>query len=521
MVFNRNRIFQAAYSIVRKNSANPTLNKPEIACGFGFSHKDNVTGYYVSPLNSSRKKETFLAQPIAEAVSVMTRIITGDFCDIAFYSDPDYSEIYLEFQVPLYCHRMDMIPDHVHTYRVWCKQSSIVFSAFDKNDSLIVSNMDHFHPLNKLLIIFIALLARHMLINPMYAETLKKFASSCNYLDNKETDRKSFVVLNEDFYQANKDMEFSFLYSDPRKMVNMLSLIPCYFTKPQSLSSGQGKAKQRLTFSSDAFTDEQRSLIPSLGKEFALDSALLDFADSIPAGDTRSALFYGPAGTGKTMTCKLLAKQVGLPIMETINCTENLDEFVLGKFIPDGDKIVFKESYVTKAIREGGAVVFEEINFAKPQHIAFLNSLLDDNGFVRLDNGETVKRNPNFRFFATMNVGYFGTRELNQALRNRFNAVIELSELSESAIIRMLVERVPDSRPYIDKMLKVYKSIKGRIKTEELDLVISPRNLENWARLARYEGYELAAEHTIIPIAQNDKDMEKAIRTLIGMYKWS
>ena len=113
MVFNRNRIFQAAYSIVRKNSANPTLNNPEIACGFGFSHKDNVTGYYVSPLNSSRKKETFLAQPIAEAVSVMTRIITGDFCDIAFYSDSDYSEIYLEFQVPLYCHRMDMIPEHV------------------------------------------------------------------------------------------------------------------------------------------------------------------------------------------------------------------------------------------------------------------------------------------------------------------------------------------------------------------------------------------------------------------------
>ena len=34
----------------------------------------------------------------------------------------------------------------------------------------------------------------------------------------------------------------------------------------------------------------------------------------------------------------------------------------------------------TKAIREGGAVVFEEINFAKPQYLAFLNSLLDDNG---------------------------------------------------------------------------------------------------------------------------------------------
>lgn len=75
---------------------------------------------------------------------------------------------------------------------------------------------------------------------------------------------------------------------------------------------------------------------------------------------------------------------------ETINCTENLDEFVLGKFIPQDDKIIFKGSYVTKAIRKGGAVVFEEINFAKPQYLAFLNSLLDDNGFVRLDNGEVV-----------------------------------------------------------------------------------------------------------------------------------
>ena len=41
-----------------------------------------------------------------------------------------------------------------------------------------------------------------------------------------------------------------------------------------------------------------------------------------------------------------------------------LRSFILGKFIPEGDKIVFKESYVTKAIRDGGAVVFEEINFA-------------------------------------------------------------------------------------------------------------------------------------------------------------
>lgn len=80
------------------------------------------------------------------------------------------------------------------------------------------------------------------------------------------------------------------------------------------------------------------------------------------------------------------------------------------------------------------AVLFEEINFAKPQYLAFLNSLLDDNGFVRLDNGEVIKRHKNFRFFAKMNIGYFGTKELNKSLY---------------------------------------------IEVEELDVVISTRNLEN------------------------------------------
>ncbi|MGN0700642.1 MAG: AAA family ATPase, partial [Oscillospiraceae bacterium] len=232
-------------------------------------------------------------------------------------------------------------------------------------------------------------------------------------------------------------------------------------------------------------------------------------------------LLHGPAGTGKTMSCKLICREIGMPIMETINCTESLDEFVLGKFLPDGDKIVFRESYVTKAISCGGAVIFEEINFARPQHLAFLNSLLDDNGFVRLDNGEIVKRHENFRFFATMNIGYFGTKELNQALYNRFNAVYELAELSDEAIRRMLSARVPECLNQADKLISVYHKLKKKINSEELDMVISPRNIENWARLAKFEGYIPAAEKTIIPVAKCDRAVEEAFRGIIMLYKWN
>ena len=258
-----------------------------------------------------------------------------------------------------------------------------------------------------------------------------------------------------------------------------------------------------------------------MSEEFVIPNKLLPVCNAIQSGDVRATLFHGPAGTGKTISCKLVCQAIGLPIMETINCTENLDEFVLGKFIPQDDKIIFKESYVTKAIREGGAVVFEEINFAKPQYLAFLNSLLDDNGFVRLDNGDVVRRHKNFRFFATMNLGYFGTKELNQALYNRFNAIIEIAALSDESIERMLVARVPECKPVVKKIIGVYHKLQKKIEAEELDVVISPRNLENWARLAKYEGYITAAEKAIIPIAKCDRVLEEAIRGILILYKWS
>ena len=275
-----------------------------------------------------------------------------------------------------------------------------------------------------------------------------------------------------------------------------------------------------IQFPEDAFTEEQKTLVPHLGSEFVLPGNLKSVCNAVASGDLLAVLFHGPAGTGKTISCKLVSQAIGLPIMETINCTENLDEFVLGKYIPQDDKIIFKESYVTKAIRDGGAVVFEEINFAKPQYLAFLNSLLDDNGFVRLDNGEVVKRNPNFRFFATMNMGYFGTKELNQALFNRFSAIIEIAALSDEAISRMLTTRVPECTPLVDKIIGVYHKIKKKVEAEELDVVISPRNLENWARLAKYDGYIKAAEKTIIPVAKCDRALEDTIRGIMMLYKW-
>lgn len=505
------RIFKTAYKVVRDNS-------DEIYKGFGFKHLSDATQYYVHPDNQSYKGTTTLCQPIGEAIILFTQMLMaiakgkpmGDY-----YVSDDRKTVYLQIDVPEDYRVSHVVESRVFRYCALVNGTAISVAAYDENKRWIEGDAEHLHPLYKLLPVFMVLLGQEMETNTDFRSMMESFA--------EKPVADTFVNLHEDFYQNHKADEYEIAYTDLADVdtEGWLSYASSYAVIRENKKESAKKVPVIIQrFSPDAFSEEQQGLIPRLSSEFVLPENLASVCNAVAAGDLLSVLFHGPAGTGKTMSCKLVCQAIGLPVMETISCTENLDEFVLGKFVPQDDRIIFKESYVTKAIRDGGAVVFEEINFAKPQYLAFLNSLLDDNGFVRLDNGEVVKRHPNFRFFATMNMGYFGTRDLNQALYNRFNAVVEIAALSDEAIARMLTARVPECKPLVDKVLGVYHKVKRKIEAEELDVVISPRNLENWVRLAKYDGYVKAAEKTIIPIAKCDRALEDTIRGIMMLYKW-
>ncbi len=506
------KIFRIAYKVARENSS-------AIYKGFGFKHLSDATQYYVHPDNQSRKGTTTLCQPIGEAVILFAAMLRAtakgkNFGD--FLISDDRESVFLDFVVPEDYRSCGVVDRRINRYRALSSaERKIQLAAYDDADTLIPGNPEELHPLYKLLPAFMVLLGREMYSENEYRSVME------NFMENPVAD--VFVNLHEDFYQNHKMDEFELEYTDLSGVdtTGWNSWGESYAVLRENKAAAEKKTEDPIRrFPEDAFTAEQKAWIPSLSSEFVLSEDLVSVCNAVSGGDLLAVLFHGPAGTGKTISCKLVAGSIGLPIMETINCTENLDEFVLGKFIPEDDRIIFRESYVTKAIREGGAVVFEEINFAKPQYLAFLNSLLDDNGFVRLDNGEVVRRHSNFRFFATMNMGYFGTKELNQALYNRFSAIIEVAALSDEAITRMLTTRVPECAPMVEKILGVYHKIKKKVEAEELDVVISPRNLENWARLAKYEGYVKAAEKTLIPVAKCDRTLEDTIRGIMMLYKW-
>ncbi len=506
------KLFKAAYHSVRKNSS-------EIFKGFGFRHLSDATQYYVHPDNQSAKGTTTLCQPIGEAVILFASMLQATakgtpFGD--FYVSEDKESVFLDFTVPEEYRINGVVDRRIHRYRALSAGTEIKIAAYNSKDRLLSGNMEHLRLLYKLLPSFMVLLGREIDSDTEYRAVMERF------VDGPVAD--VFVNLHEDFYQNHKMDEYELEYTDLSDIdvAGWNSWSESYAVILENKADMEKKTEDPVRkFPGSIFSEEQKALIPRLSAEFVLPENLISVCNAVINGDLLAVMFHRPAGTGKTISCKLVAQATGLPIMETINCTENLDEFVLGKYIPQDDRIIFKESYVTKAIREGGAVVFEEINFAKPQYLAFLNSLLDDNGFVRLDNGEVVKRNPNCRFFATMNMGYFGTKELNQALYNRFSAIIEIAALSDEAITRMLTARVPECVPVVGKILGVYHKIKKQIEAEELDVVISPRNLENWARLAKYDGYIKAAEKTMIPIAKCDRALEDTIRGIMMLYKWN
>lgn len=506
-------IFKTSYKVVRENNE-------EIYKGFGFRHHSDATQYYVHPNNQSFKGTTTLCQPIGESLSLFSELLSSvikgnDKVEGDYFVDDDGTQVFLRITVPADWRENGVMEANVFGYDALLQENEIIIAAYDVSGRWIDGDMSQLGPLYKLLPSFCVLLAGECRSNNDFQSLFLQ------YIDAPTVD--TFVNLHEDFYQAHKLDAYEISYenlsgfdfSPLRSFRDSFKIIA-----ENKMATKAEKVTTIAEFKNSDFSPEYGALIPDLPPEFEIPMAVCGICSAVTNGDICAVLFHGPAGTGKTISCKLVCQKIGLPIMAVINCTENLDEFVLGKFLPEEEKIVFYESFVTKAIRYGGAVVFEEINFAKPQYLAFLNSLLDDNGFVRLDNGEVVPRHPNFRLFATMNFGYFGTKELNQSLYNRFNAVVEIAALSDEAIVKMLTARVPECKDKIDKLLSVYHKLKKKIESEELDIVISPRNLENWARLAKYEGYISAAEKTIIPIAKCDRVFEQAIRGILVLYKW-
>jgi MoxR-like ATPase len=227
---------------------------------------------------------------------------------------------------------------------------------------------------------------------------------------------------------------------------------------------------------------------------------LTGIVKGVAKGDVFSLLFEGESGTGKSTAARVIASRCGLPFV-AINCSTNIEESdIFGTMIPNPEKhsvddpeFIWQDGPLTKAIRYGYVGIIEELGFARPGVLGKINSLLDESRQIDLTNGEVLKAHPNFRIIATTNIGYEGTNRLNKALVNRFEICKKFIDLDVHSIKEVIKSRTGYSdMSKMDKILEVYRAIQKYSKEQNLNLVISIRQLLNIFRQGKY--YKSARE---------------------------
>lgn len=157
----------------------------------------------------------------------------------------------------------------------------------------------------------------------------------------------------------------------------------------------------------------------------------------------KNLLLHGPKATGKNVLSDNLAAVFKRPAWN-VSFHINMDaSYLIGTDTYDGNKVSFRPGPVYLAAREGGFGILDEINMAKNEALAVLHSSLDYRRMIDVPGYEKIDISPATRFIATMNYGYAGTRDLNEALSSRF-VILSMESISENDLIRLIKHRFPD-----------------------------------------------------------------------------
>ena len=78
------------------------------------------------------------------------------------------------------------------------------------------------------------------------------------------------------------------------------------------------------------------------------------------------------------------------------------------------------EGSIYRCAEEGGFGILDEINMAKNDAVSVLHAALDYRRIIDVPGYDKIPLHPAARMIGTMNYGYAGTGELNEALVSRF-----------------------------------------------------------------------------------------------------
>lgn len=186
-------------------------------------------------------------------------------------------------------------------------------------------------------------------------------------------------------------------------------------------------------------------------------------------------LLAGPKATGKNVLAENLAAVFGRPCWN-ISMHVNVDAAsLIGADTLRSGEVVFREGPVSCCARLGGFGILDEVNMAKNEALAVLHATLDFRRVIDVPGYARIPLAEPTRFIGTMNYGYAGTRELNEALVSRF-VVVDMPVMGREDLGRLLRRGFPKlSAKWADQFAALFEELRlkcagGEISAKALDL---------------------------------------------------
>ena len=188
----------------------------------------------------------------------------------------------------------------------------------------------------------------------------------------------------------------------------------------------------------------------------------------------KNLLLAGDKATGKNVLAENLAAAFGRPAWN-VSFHVNLDAGgLMGTDTFSEGEVRFRPGPICLCARHGGFGILDEINMARNEALAVLHAALDFRRALDIPGYERVPISPATRFIATMNYGYAGTRELNEALASRF-VVIQMPAISPENLDRLLTHTFPALRnKYRQQLGQMFFDLQKKCEGGE----ISPKALD-------------------------------------------
>nr|WP_295302351.1 MoxR family ATPase [uncultured Blautia sp.] len=211
-----------------------------------------------------------------------------------------------------------------------------------------------------------------------------------------------------------------------------------------------------------------RPSIPFYGKEI-LEMAIAAILQG------QNLLLTGPKATGKNILAENLAYIFNRPSYNVSFHVNTNSGDLIGTDTFEDNEVKLRKGSIYRCAEYGGFGILDEINMAKNDAVSVLHATLDYRRSIDVPGYDKIDLHPAARFIGTMNYGYAGTKELNEALVSRF-LVIDMPAQTEETLGFIFKEMFPDAKEkaveqfvglFLDLQLKALNS---EISTKALDL---------------------------------------------------